>query len=130
MKLTLNETEMLLNGEQAFKQLGFSMLLARLRKLYMQDSSQPNLQKCADEINAFFDKFKVIMSTDYEAISQSLKSDGISHVMTFDEASGLISSGKLLHIAGTEALLRKLPEGSWIGGSTEYFMAEDGGKIS
>ena len=51
-------------------------------------------------------------------------------LMTFDETSKLIQSGKLLHIAGTEALLKKLPKGKWIGGSTEYFMAKDGGKVS
>ncbi|MCL2254153.1 MAG: hypothetical protein FWC09_06880 [Lachnospiraceae bacterium] len=51
-------------------------------------------------------------------------------LMTFDKVSRLIESGKLLHIAGTEQLLRKLPKGSWIGGSTEYFMDEEGGKIS
>jgi hypothetical protein len=37
---------------------------------------------------------------------------------------------KTLHIAGTEALLKKLPKGKWIGGSTEYFMAKEGGKVS
>lgn len=49
---------------------------------------------------------------------------------TFEETSKLIESGKLLHIAGTEALLKKLPKGKWIGGSTEYFMAKEGGKVS
>jgi hypothetical protein len=42
----------------------------------------------------------------------------------------LITDGKLLHISGTETLLRKLPKGKWIGGSTEYFMSKDGGKVS
>ena len=51
-------------------------------------------------------------------------------LMTFDEASKRIAGGELLHIAGTEALLRRLPKGNWIGGSTEYFMARDGGKVS
>lgn len=51
-------------------------------------------------------------------------------LLTFDEASKKIESGKLLHIAGTEALLKKLPKGRWIGGSTEYFMAREGGKVS
>ena len=50
--------------------------------------------------------------------------------ITFDETSKLIKEGKLLHIAGTEALLKKLPGGKWIGGSTEYFISEDGGKVS
>ena len=51
-------------------------------------------------------------------------------LMKFDEACGQIESGKLLHIAGTEELLKKLPKGKWIGGSTEYFMSNEGGKVS
>ena len=51
-------------------------------------------------------------------------------LMTFEETSKLIKEGKILHIAATEALLKKLPKGNWIGGSTEYFMAKDGGKVS
>jgi hypothetical protein len=51
-------------------------------------------------------------------------------LVTFQEASNLIESGKLIHIAGTEALLKKLPKGKWVGGSTEYFMSESGGKVS
>ena len=51
-------------------------------------------------------------------------------LMSFDKASALITEGKLLHVAGAEALLKKLPKGNWIGGSTEYFMAREGGKVS
>ena len=51
-------------------------------------------------------------------------------LITFDEAAQKITSGSLLHIAGTGVLLEKLPKGNWIGGSTEYFMAQDGGKVS
>jgi len=50
--------------------------------------------------------------------------------LSFEETSKLITNGKLLHIAGTEALLKKLPKGKWIGGSTEYFMTKEGGKVS
>ena len=49
---------------------------------------------------------------------------------TFDEVSALIKEGRLLHIAGNSNLLRQLPKGDWIGGSTEYFMTEDGGIVS
>ena len=49
---------------------------------------------------------------------------------SLNETSKMIEEGKLLHIAGTEALLKKLPRGRWIGGSTEYFMAKEGGKVS
>jgi len=51
-------------------------------------------------------------------------------LLTFDETSERINAGELLHIAGTEELLKKLPKGNWIGGSTEYFMTRDGGTIS
>jgi hypothetical protein len=51
-------------------------------------------------------------------------------LMTFDQTNKLINDNKVLHIAGSESLLRKLPKGNWIGGSTEYFMTEDGGKVS
>jgi len=50
--------------------------------------------------------------------------------MNFETVSKMIEEGKLLHIAGTEALLRKLPKGKWVGGSTEYFMEKNGGKVS
>lgn len=49
---------------------------------------------------------------------------------TINEAVELIGTGKLLHISGAEALLRKLPRGNWIGGSTEYFMEPEGGKTT
>jgi hypothetical protein len=51
-------------------------------------------------------------------------------LLTFNEASELINDGQLLHIAAAEDMLRKLPKGTWVGGSTEYFMAHEGGKVS
>ncbi|MDR1619378.1 MAG: hypothetical protein LBS18_01750 [Clostridiales bacterium] len=51
-------------------------------------------------------------------------------LLTFDETIKKISGGGLLHIAATEELLKKLPKGNWIGGSTEYFMSQEGGKIT
>jgi hypothetical protein len=51
-------------------------------------------------------------------------------LVTLEQAAEYIKTGKLLHIAGAAPLLRRLPEGNWIGGSTEYFMSEGGGKVS
>ena len=51
-------------------------------------------------------------------------------LLSFDETAKMIASGKFLHIAGTENLLKKLPKGNWIGGSTEYFMSKEGGKVT
>jgi hypothetical protein len=49
---------------------------------------------------------------------------------TIQEITDLIDSGKLLHIAASAELLRKLPKGNWIGGTTEYFVVESGGIVS
>jgi hypothetical protein len=51
-------------------------------------------------------------------------------LLDFNQTAALINEGKLLHIAGTEVLLRKLPKGNWIGGSTEYFIEEIGGIVT
>jgi len=47
--------------------------------------------------------------------------------MTVDETNSLIHADKLLHISGSESLLRQLDRGKWIGGTTEYFVSESGG---
>ena len=43
------------------------------------------------------------------------------------DASGLINRGRVLLVAGDEALLRQLPKGTWIGGTSTNFMAPAGG---
>ncbi len=50
-----------------------------------------------------------------------------SELVSIEHAAELIRSGTRLLIAGDEALLRKLPTGEWIGGTTPYFMAGEGG---
>jgi len=47
-------------------------------------------------------------------------------LLSLQETAKSIEGGRHLAIAGDEALLSKLPKGSWIGGTTPYFMAEDG----
>jgi hypothetical protein len=46
---------------------------------------------------------------------------------TIEETSALISAGKVLSLAGDEALLAQLPKGNWIAGTIPYFIGEDGG---
>ncbi len=50
--------------------------------------------------------------------------------VNLDEAAKLIREGKILHIAADESLLDKLPKGKWIGGTTPYFITEEGGTFS
>ena len=46
------------------------------------------------------------------------------------ETEALIKSGRFLAIAADEAVLRQLPPGNWIGGTTPYFVGEEGGLMS
>lgn len=48
-------------------------------------------------------------------------------LITLEETINLINDGKVLHIAADDSLLQKLPKGKWIGGTTPYFIAEEGG---
>ena len=70
MKVTTTQAEKLLKGNQPFKQLGFSMLLTRLKARYAKDPTPPTLQACTAEINTFLDKFKAVMSADFTIIAR------------------------------------------------------------
>ena len=65
MKVTHAQVKKVLTGNYTFTQLGFSMMLTRLKSVYQKDQSQSNLQYCVDEINVFLNKFSMIMSNDY-----------------------------------------------------------------
>lgn len=47
--------------------------------------------------------------------------------VNLDKAAKLIQQGKILHIAADESLLKQLPKGKWIAGTTPYFITEQGG---
>ncbi|HHW30813.1 MAG TPA: hypothetical protein GXX20_03935 [Clostridiaceae bacterium] len=47
--------------------------------------------------------------------------------VNLDEATKLIQEGRILHIAADESLLKQLPKGNWIAGTTPYFITENGG---
>ncbi len=47
--------------------------------------------------------------------------------VNLNEAIKLINEGRILHIAADESLLRELPKGKWIAGTTPYFITEQGG---
>lgn len=70
MKITLQQTEKLLKGNQSFSQLGFSMLITRLKTSYAKTPSPTTVQDCMTQINAFLEKFQSIMDADYAAITK------------------------------------------------------------
>ncbi|ALU88659.1 DUF6976 family protein [Herbaspirillum rubrisubalbicans] len=54
----------------------------------------------------------------------------MNRLITVEETKELIASGQCLSLAGAECLLDQLPAGNWIGGTTPYFITEDGGVVS
>ena len=68
MKIDLEQTEKLLKEKHSFSQLGFSMLLMRLKAVYVKEPSESTLQTCMNEINTFLQKFAAVMSKDLEVI--------------------------------------------------------------
>ena len=69
MIVTPQQAEKLLCGNQSFSQLGFSMMVTRLKTLYAKNPSPSTLQTCVAEINIFLEKFKILMGADYEIIT-------------------------------------------------------------
>ena len=70
MNVTSDQVKAILTGNHMFSQLGFSMLITRLKRVYAIDTSLTGLQNCTDEINAFLKKYGPIMSNDYAIISK------------------------------------------------------------
>lgn len=69
MNVTPQQAQKILSGNYTFSQLGFSMLVTRMKNLYSKDPSQATVQNCAKEINTFLAKFEGIMGKDYSIIS-------------------------------------------------------------
>ena len=69
MSVTLEQTEKLLKGNYSFSQLGFSMMIMRMKTQYAKNPLPSTLQACTDEINAFLHKFAALMDNDYSIIS-------------------------------------------------------------
>ena len=51
-------------------------------------------------------------------------------LVNLEKASELIKTGKFYACAADEDMLKKLPSGNWIGGTSPYFMGQDGGEVS
>jgi hypothetical protein len=70
MKITHTQAERLLLEDHSFSQLGFSMMLTRLKGIYHNDPSHQALEHAVQEINVFLEKFKGIMKNDLMKISE------------------------------------------------------------
>jgi len=65
MKVTFQQVEKLLKGDQKFEQFAFAMLLTRMRERYAKNSSPATVESSVEEINAFLSKNQAIMAGDY-----------------------------------------------------------------
>jgi len=65
MKVTPEQAKKVLISNQKYSQLGFSMMLTRLKTRYSNDPSPAALEFCTTEINTFLSKFTAIMGSDY-----------------------------------------------------------------
>ena len=69
MQINARQAELLLLGDHRFTQLGFSMMVTRLKVLYAKEPSREVLMKAVGEINAFLGKFKNLMANDIKTIT-------------------------------------------------------------
>ena len=69
MGVTPDQTAKILAGGISFSQLGFSMLITRLKSVYTKNPTSATLDKCTEEINAFLQKYAPIITADYAKIS-------------------------------------------------------------
>ncbi|PKU24906.1 DUF6976 family protein [Telmatospirillum siberiense] len=51
-------------------------------------------------------------------------------MLSVEEVKALLNTGKRLLLSGDEDLLRQLPRGQWVGGTTPYFIGEKGGVMT
>jgi len=72
VKITEAQVRILLSDgvPRKFTQLGFSLLITRLKGLYKADPSPDALERCTQEINAFLQKFEVIMQQDITILAK------------------------------------------------------------
>jgi len=70
MNITPEQLHKILTGTYSFSQLGFSMLITRLKSIYSKDPSPYTLQSCTREANAFLNKYSNVMASDCSIIAE------------------------------------------------------------
>ena len=68
MTVTPMQAQKILTGSHKFSQLGFSMLITRLKGRLAKDADA--LQNCSNEINTFLQKYGATMPADLSIISK------------------------------------------------------------
>lgn len=70
MNVTSAQVQKILTGNHVFSMLGFSMLVTRLKGVYVKNPSPSALQNCVAEMNTFIHKYGAVMAADIATISK------------------------------------------------------------
>lgn len=70
MEFSGEQIEKVLVGDLKFSQLGFSMMITRLKGVYGKSPTPAVLQECSQEISKFVNKYGAIMAQDIALISK------------------------------------------------------------
>ncbi|MFA6288342.1 MAG: hypothetical protein WC661_13235 [Opitutaceae bacterium] len=113
-------------GCPEFEFLALKITLGNFRqRLQAQTATEADLRR---ELAAFFAQYKdtPVAQRDWGRI---VNIGGVrpGTLCTVEQTAGKIHGGSILVLAGEEALLARLPEGNWIGGTIPYFMTAGGG---
>jgi PAS domain S-box-containing protein len=109
-----------------FEFLALQLFLVSLRnRVQAKEISIPD---CIHELKTFYAKFSRLpmAEMDFNKIGRPEQAM-TSRLLDVNETARRIRAGQSLMLAGEEQLLAALPPGNWIGGTTSYFMASEGG---
>ncbi len=109
-----------------FEFLALQLFLVTLRKRLQ--TKEICTQDCIRELKAFYGKFSRLPMAERDFNKIANREEALTNqLLDPRETATRITAGQSLILAGDEKLLAALPPGNWIGGTTPYFMAKDGG---
>ncbi len=125
MKYSKNDKiwEDLITGKESVK---YNNYLIKIKVHQLQNDyikKKKTLEVCVNELFEIYKKYHILFDKDIKYHSKKI----IRKSYTIDEVTSFINNGRILSLSGDEKILNKLPKGSWIAGTTPYFMDTVGG---
>jgi hypothetical protein len=109
-----------------FEFLALQLFLVNLRNRLR--AKEISTQDCIRELKAFYRKFSRLPMAEQDFNKIANREETLTNqLLDPAETARRILAGESLMLAGEENLLAALPPGNWIGGTSPYFMAREGG---
>ncbi len=70
MTVSEEQVEKILTTNISLSQMGFSLMVTRLKNIYKNNPTVENLKLCTNEINALLSKYQSVLRKDFETISK------------------------------------------------------------